>query len=251
MPVVNISAVTTGTDTLTATAHGLNTGDRFRVRNIGGALPTGLAAVTTYFAIRVDANNVKPASSSALAIAGTAVDITGAGSGTNQIEYGLPYAERRVATDMTQIFPIDDNEAWDALKALHAVFTGQAQSIWTELTLALPENQTAVISPPTLAAGNTDDYNPTGLNTCQIMRITPDAGGTSTIRSIVVGNSGRLLTIHNIGAANLSFAHNVGGSAFNQFLLPAAATLVIGAGGCATFWYDTASTRWRLRSKGV
>lgn len=133
MPAVTITAVDTGTETLTAIAHGLTTGDRTRVRNVDGALPTGLSSATDYFAIRVDADNVKLATSNANAIAGTAINLTGAGSGTNTLEYGLPYCiPTIVAAPLGQIRSADDNGTWAALAALYAYFTGGSQSIWTE-----------------------------------------------------------------------------------------------------------------------
>src|SRR5690348_8407106 len=107
---LTISAVNTGTEELTATAHGLNTGDRFRLRNIGGALPAAtpaLAQLTDYFAIRTGANTLKVATSSSDAAAGTAVNLTGAGSGTNLLEYGLPYCVPRIATPLSQHYSAD------------------------------------------------------------------------------------------------------------------------------------------------
>jgi hypothetical protein len=133
MPAITISAVNTGTDTLTATAHGLNTGDRFRVRDVGGALPTPLAAVTDYFAIKVDVDNLKVATTSANAFLGTAIDITAAGSGTNTVEYGLPYCiPTALAAAGTQIRSADDNGTWNALVALHAERSGLSQSLWLQ-----------------------------------------------------------------------------------------------------------------------
>lgn len=70
----------------TATAHGLNTGDGpVRVSNSGGALPAGLAAVTDYFVIKVDANTFSFATSLANALAGTAIDLTTNGTGTQTL----------------------------------------------------------------------------------------------------------------------------------------------------------------------
>ncbi len=68
--------------TLTMTAHGQVTGSLGQCSNSGGALPTGISAVTNYYIIVVDANTVKLASSLANAVAGTAIDITGNGTGT-------------------------------------------------------------------------------------------------------------------------------------------------------------------------
>ncbi|HEY0251714.1 MAG TPA: hypothetical protein VGC41_09315, partial [Kofleriaceae bacterium] len=79
---------TASTDQLAITGHGLNTGDGpGAVRNLSGA--AGLAPLANYYIIRVDANNVKLATSSSNALAGTAVDITSNGSGT--LEVGIPY----------------------------------------------------------------------------------------------------------------------------------------------------------------
>lgn len=73
------------TDICTATAHGYFTGDRVRLTNSGGALPAGLAAATDYYVIKLTADTFKLATTDALATAGTAVDVTGTGSGTHSI----------------------------------------------------------------------------------------------------------------------------------------------------------------------
>lgn len=258
---ITISAVDTGADTLTATGHGLLTGDRFRVRNVDGALPTGLAAVTSYFAIRLDADTLKVATTSANALAGTAINLTGAGSGTNTIEYGLPYVEPRVAAPGGQIESADDNATWASLTALHALLTGQSQAVWSGVTLAGALNtggpltvagtltQSSVISPAALASGDTDDWNPTGLSTASMIRVTTDAGH-STLRSLAGGSANRRITLVNIGLSNgnLVLAHDGGGTGSNRFFLPAAASLTIRPYGCAEIWYDDALSRWRVLS---
>lgn len=131
---VAITAIDTGTDICTTGApHGLTTGDRFRLRNVGGELPAAtpaLAAVTDYFAIVTGSSALKIATSSSNAQAGTAVNLTGSGSGVNLIEYGLPYCVPRIAAADTQVFSADDNATWNALVALHARLTGQAQTTW-------------------------------------------------------------------------------------------------------------------------
>lgn len=71
-----------GTDVFTATAHGFLTGLKVQVSNSGGALPTGLSAATDYFVIRLTANTFKLATSLVNANAGTAIDISDAGTGT-------------------------------------------------------------------------------------------------------------------------------------------------------------------------
>jgi hypothetical protein len=74
------------TDTITIVAHGLTTGDGpFQVSNAGGGLPSGLAAATNYWVIVTGVDTLKLATSLANAIAGTAIDVTTAGTGTQTI----------------------------------------------------------------------------------------------------------------------------------------------------------------------
>jgi hypothetical protein len=77
---------THGTETFTATAHGLMTGDGpIRLTNSGGALPAGTAVDTDYYVIRVDADTFKLALTRADAWAGTNILITGNGTGTHTL----------------------------------------------------------------------------------------------------------------------------------------------------------------------
>lgn len=73
------------TDTVTfTTKHGLVTGDAVKF-NKGSIAPTGLTDNTTYYAIVTSTTALKLATSLANANAGTAVDITGSGSGTHKL----------------------------------------------------------------------------------------------------------------------------------------------------------------------
>lgn len=73
------------TDQLTSTAHGIATGwGPFRLTTTG-TLSTGTSTGVDYYAIFVDANNIKVASSYANAIAGTTIDLTTDSSGTCKI----------------------------------------------------------------------------------------------------------------------------------------------------------------------
>jgi len=69
-------------DTLTTTSHAFVTADSIKVTNSGGALPSPLVANTYYFVIRIDANTYKLATTRANAIAGTAINLTSDGTGT-------------------------------------------------------------------------------------------------------------------------------------------------------------------------
>lgn len=87
----------------------------FTVTNVGGALPTGLVAGTIYYAIRVSTTSIKVATSLANAEAGTAINYTNTGSGTNTIEPINPKGIVEFATDDSQstICAIDgDGRAW-------------------------------------------------------------------------------------------------------------------------------------------
>jgi hypothetical protein len=171
MPALNITGVDTATDQLTIVGHGLNTGDGFNAiySPDGGAIPTGLAPVTDYWAIRVDADHVKLADSSANALAGTAIDITSAGSGTLQLLRGLPYRVPSLVGPGSQVKSADLNATWLALVALWNFLTGQAQAVFTAITLAANQHITVsgtgkykrpsrvrkVAIPGSLAAGGT------------------------------------------------------------------------------------------------
>jgi len=74
------SAVDTTAETITYTTHGLETGDTIKYYNGGGTTLAGLTHNTSYFAIKIDANTFKVATSTANATAGTAVNLTGTGN---------------------------------------------------------------------------------------------------------------------------------------------------------------------------
>lgn len=99
------------TDQITSTAHGRVTGDGpFDVLNSGGALPGGLALATPYWFIRIDADHGKLATSQANAIAGTAINITSNGSGTQNLVSSLPTYPTRTFAAGSQIPSADLNE---------------------------------------------------------------------------------------------------------------------------------------------
>lgn len=71
-------------DICTKSAHGYKTGLKVQVSTTT-TLPTGLSAATDYFVIFLSANTFSLAANLADAQAGTAIDISGAGSGTHTI----------------------------------------------------------------------------------------------------------------------------------------------------------------------
>lgn len=141
---LDISAVNHSTGVFTCTAHGLVTGGGFAAfprgpswggalfAPAGGIIPTGLSpAPSTYWPIRTDNDHFKLAASNADAMAGTSVSFSTDGALPLSFLIGLPFEVPRISAPLTQIRPDDDNTAWQSLKALHAVLTGQSQSIWT------------------------------------------------------------------------------------------------------------------------
>lgn len=83
-----------GTDicTWTSTANipsNVLTGTRVRLTT-SGTLPAGLATATDYYVIRVSNTTFELATSYANSIAGTAIDITDAGTGTHTVNWLLP-----------------------------------------------------------------------------------------------------------------------------------------------------------------
>jgi hypothetical protein len=78
------SAIDAAANTYTIAAHGISTGQVVQVANSGGAIPTGLAANTDYYAIADDAATLRFATSLVNAQAGTAIDWSG-GSGTQSV----------------------------------------------------------------------------------------------------------------------------------------------------------------------
>lgn len=137
-----ISAVNHTTGVFTCVGHGLVTGGGFSAfpggpswggplyAPAGGVIPSGLAPVTTYWPIRDDADHFRLADSNAHAMAGTALTFASDGTLPLQFLVGLPYEVPRLSAPLTQVFSDDHNTEWQSLKALHAVMTGQSQSIW-------------------------------------------------------------------------------------------------------------------------
>jgi len=74
------TAVNTTTEVITYTAHGLTTGDRIKYYDGGSTAIAGLTDETVYYAIRVDADTFKVATTAENATAGTAINLTGTGN---------------------------------------------------------------------------------------------------------------------------------------------------------------------------
>lgn len=84
-----MTSVDASGDFVDHTAYNLLTGTRVQLTT-SGTLPAGLSLATDYYIIQVSDTRCKFATSYANAIAGTAINITDAGSGTHTINWLLP-----------------------------------------------------------------------------------------------------------------------------------------------------------------
>jgi hypothetical protein len=78
--------VTTGTNSIEIASHNMRTGTEVKYQDGSGTALAGLTDNTEYFAIRVDEDNIKLASSLSNAQAGTAITLTGTGNNAQTLE---------------------------------------------------------------------------------------------------------------------------------------------------------------------
>lgn len=101
---------------------------------------------------------------------------------------------------------------------------------------------TRVVSPAALAGGNNNDY--AGANGRSFARLTP--GVNSTITGLADGQDGRLLTLVNLGAADITIANqNANSAAANRIITLTGADEVLNADDVMMLVYDPTTARWR------
>lgn len=97
------------------------------------------------------------------------------------------------------------------------------------------------ISPSQITATQ-NDYNPTGLATATVLRLSSDA--SRSITGLAGGVDGAWKLAYNVGSFDIVLEdEDVGSSASNRFALGGDSTL--GAGKGILIWYDSTSSRWR------
>jgi hypothetical protein len=90
-----------------------------------------------------------------------------------------------------------------------------------------------------------NNYNPTGLGTARILRLTSDTSRDIT-GIAAAGNGGQVITLINVAAQDIVLKYlNGGSSSANQIVTPGAGDLTLGAGDAATLFYDITSSLWR------
>lgn len=111
---------------LSKVAHTLQTGDGpFQGTNSGGALPAGMNTLTDYWIIRLDADTFSIATSLANAIAGTAVPLSDAGTGTHTLSDTVTTARPSDAFTVTgntagDFFYLETDRSLVSLATTHA-----------------------------------------------------------------------------------------------------------------------------------
>jgi hypothetical protein len=103
------------------------------------------------------------------------------------------------------------------------------------------------ITPPTITA-NQDNYQPTGLSTAAILRLSTDA--SRDLRGLADGYDGRWFVLINVGTQNLTLRSEATSStAANRFALTADISMVPNA--MVLVLYDSTTLRWRAISSTV
>jgi hypothetical protein len=138
-----VFTTTFGADTLQIAAHGLLTGDGpVRVSNSGGALPGALLAATDYWVIKVDANNLKLATSYANAIAVTPINISDDGTGVHTLADTALTVRRAALVYADHTFTASASTDKLTISA-HGLSTGDGPFRLTKTDDALPSGLTA------------------------------------------------------------------------------------------------------------
>lgn len=98
------------------------------------------------------------------------------------------------------------------------------------------------ISPAQITA-NQNDYNPTGLSTASVLRLSTDAD--RTITGLAGGADGRVIALMNVGSFPITLSNQDTGSitAGNRFLFGFSIALL--PNRAMVIWYDSTSSRWR------
>jgi len=112
---------------------------RVRVSNSGGGLPGGLSAATDYWTVRQSATTSKLATSRANAIAGTTIDITTNGTGTQYLSLLLPR--------------YTDGKGVQALMTPSTAMGAGTPNL--KITYTDPDGSTGNVTPATLPVGKT------------------------------------------------------------------------------------------------
>lgn len=139
------------TDVITHTGYNLLTGTRVRCTTTT-TLPAGLSLATDYFIIKVSDTTAKLATSYANAIAGSAVNITDAGTGTHTISWLYPRYTNGAGVNVT-LFNSNATALGAATPSLSLVYVNQSQTGSRATPTTLPVGKTGASNTLCLFSG--------------------------------------------------------------------------------------------------
>jgi hypothetical protein len=102
---------------------------------------------------------------------------------------------------------------------------------------------TITASTPAEITANQNNYAPT---LAPVLRLSSDAA--RTITGLAGGDSGRAITIINVGAHNITLARQSASSDAENRFLPVGTTgdFIVVPNGAVGLWYDGTTERWRV-----
>lgn len=156
-------------------------------------------------------------------------------------ESGAAISVAGTVTATTFIGNVTGNLTGSVLTAAQTAIT--SVGTLTALTVSGPRRITGAISPTQLVA-NTDNWNPTGLSTCNVIRIDVDA--PRNITGIVAQADGTLIALYNLTAHVITLVHDATSTAANRFYCPTSADFPLTATGSVWIRYDGTSQRWTV-----
>lgn len=119
---------------------------------------------------------------------------------------------------------------------------------WLGTALHMSQDPTLGECSPSQITGNVNDYNPTGLNIADDLRVSTDADGRQITG--MIGQPGMNVRVHNIGTHTLVLVNGSSSSATtNRFEIGADITLA--ADQSIDVGYDPVSMRWRVAGNWV
>lgn len=111
-----------------------------------------------------------------------------------------------------------------------------------DITMRGSTSFSGTLSPAAIAA-NTNNYNPAGLSTANVLIL--NATGPFNITGMVPPRSFCYLIVINISASTLTFTHEDGAStAANRFVLSGGANMALARTGGIVLYYDQSTSRW-------
>jgi hypothetical protein len=141
-------------------------------------------------------------------------------------------ANRVVYGSATDTYGSSANLTFDGTRLSTTAFTNSGNEL-----------RTGVISPTQLVA-NTDDWNPTGLSTANVIRLDIDAA--RTITGIVAQTSGTMILLYNTSAFTATLSHDATSTAANRFYAPGAVDFSLTQKKSIWIRYDGTHTRWTI-----